>query len=150
MEDVIMQITGPNVVLITIDTQSSYLEARKSIEEKIVKKSDDIEPKAAIELKLKQNTYNDYCVNTREVFIDRMLENAEERERIVRFARNLVLNLVLPGDGGNAIRKQIKCPTNFQKKKKKLAVKAPSQLNTRHAFEIYSTKILSFILKIYW
>lgn len=53
MEDVLMQITDPNVVLETIDTQSSYLEACKSIEEKIGKKSDNVEPKAAIELKLK-------------------------------------------------------------------------------------------------
>jgi hypothetical protein len=45
MEDVLTQITDPNVVLETIATQSSYLEARKSIE--------DVEPKAVTKLKLK-------------------------------------------------------------------------------------------------
>lgn len=39
MEDALTQITGPNVVLEIIATQSSYLEAHKSIEEKNVKKS---------------------------------------------------------------------------------------------------------------
>lgn len=76
MEDVLTQITDPNVVLETIATHSSYLEARKSIEEKNVKKSNDVEPKAVMKPKLKQNMYNDYSDNTREVFIDRMLESA--------------------------------------------------------------------------
>ncbi|KAG1399155.1 hypothetical protein G6F60_007902 [Rhizopus arrhizus] len=89
MKDVLTQITDPNVVLETIATQSSYLEARKSIEERNVKKIDDVEPKAATKPKLKQNMYNDYSDNTREVFIDRMLEIAEERGRIVRFAKEL-------------------------------------------------------------
>lgn len=39
--------------------------------------------------KLKQNMYNDYSDNTREMFIDRILESAEERGRIVRFAKGL-------------------------------------------------------------
>ncbi|KAI7906584.1 uncharacterized protein BX663DRAFT_427433, partial [Cokeromyces recurvatus] len=34
VEDVLTQITGPNIVLETIATQSLYLEACKSIEEK--------------------------------------------------------------------------------------------------------------------
>ncbi|KAG0747001.1 hypothetical protein G6F57_007204 [Rhizopus arrhizus] len=89
MKDVLTQITDPNVVLEIIATQSSYLEARKSIEERNVKKIDDVEPKAATKPKLKQNMYNDYSDNTREVFIDRMLEIAEERGRIVRFAKEL-------------------------------------------------------------
>ncbi|KAG1376532.1 hypothetical protein G6F61_007519 [Rhizopus arrhizus] len=89
MKDVLTQITDPDVVLETIATQSSYLEARKSIEERNVKKIDDVEPKAATKPKLKQNMYNDYSDNTREVFIDRMLEIAEERGRIVRFAKEL-------------------------------------------------------------
>jgi hypothetical protein len=42
MEDILTQITNPNVVLETIATQSSYLEARKSIEEKRVMTSDDV------------------------------------------------------------------------------------------------------------
>ncbi|KAI8060412.1 uncharacterized protein B0P05DRAFT_477956, partial [Gilbertella persicaria] len=79
VEDVLTQITDPNVVLETIATQSSYLEARKSIEERNVKKSNDVEPKAATKPKLKQSMYNDYSDNTREVFIDRMLESVEER-----------------------------------------------------------------------
>lgn len=77
MEDVLTHITGPNVV------QSSYLEARESFEEEKVKKSDDVEPKAAMKSKLKQNMYNDHSDNTREVIVDQMLESAEERGRIV-------------------------------------------------------------------
>lgn len=45
--------------------------------------------KATMKPKLKQNMYNDYSDNTREMFIDRMLESAEERGRIVRFAKGL-------------------------------------------------------------
>ncbi|KAG1050346.1 hypothetical protein G6F43_007369 [Rhizopus delemar] len=60
MEDVLTHITGPNVV------QSSYLEARESFEEEKVKKSDDVEPEAAMKSKMKQNMYNDHSDNTRE------------------------------------------------------------------------------------
>jgi hypothetical protein len=42
MEDILTQITAPNIILETIISQSSYLEARKSIEEKIEKKSNNI------------------------------------------------------------------------------------------------------------
>lgn len=42
MEDILTQITNPNVVLENIAIRSSYLEARKSIEEKRVMISDDI------------------------------------------------------------------------------------------------------------
>ncbi|KAG1135586.1 hypothetical protein G6F37_012654 [Rhizopus arrhizus] len=89
MGDTLTQITDPNIVLETITSQSTYLAIRKSTEEKIVKKSDDIKPKAVTKPKSKLTTYNDYSDKTREVFIDRMLESAEERERIVRFAKEL-------------------------------------------------------------
>lgn len=89
MEDILTQITDPNIVLETITSQSSYLETRKSIEEKIMKKSDDIKPKAVTKPKSKRTAYNNYNDKTREVLIDRMLESAEERGRIVRFAKEL-------------------------------------------------------------
>lgn len=48
-----MQIKDPNLVLQTIVLQNFYLEAHRFIEEKIVKKSDAIEPKAVTKLRLK-------------------------------------------------------------------------------------------------
>ena len=81
MEGTLTQITVPNVVLETVATQSSYLDARKSIEERNAKKRDDVDPKAATKSKSKQNT--------KEVLIDQMLKRAEERGRRARFAKEL-------------------------------------------------------------
>ena len=90
MENILTQITNPNVVLETIGIQNSYLEARKSIEEKRDMVSDDI---CTTKLKQKLNMYNSYSDRTREVSIDRVLESAEERERTVRFAKELGVEL---------------------------------------------------------
>ncbi|CEP13352.1 hypothetical protein [Parasitella parasitica] len=46
-------------------------------------------PRATTKLKQKQNVYNSYSDRAREVPVDRMLESAEERGRIVRFANEL-------------------------------------------------------------
>lgn len=70
MKDVLTQINDPNVVLEIIVLRNFYLEAHKSIEEKIVKKSDDIEPKAVTKLRLNGDTYNDFNDRARDVFID--------------------------------------------------------------------------------
>jgi hypothetical protein len=108
MEDVLTQITDPNIVLETITLQNSYLETRKSIEEKIVKESNDI--------KLKAVTYNKYSNKIRWVFIDRMLESAEEKGRIVKFAKELGIEPRAARRWWERYQKHIKCHINFQKR----------------------------------
>lgn len=54
-----------------------------------MKKSDDIEPKIVTKLRLKRDAYNDFSDKTRDVFIDWMFEGAEERGRMVWFAKGL-------------------------------------------------------------
>lgn len=135
IEDVLTQITYPNIVLETIATQSSYLEARKSSEEKNVKKIDDIEPKSVTKPKL-ENMYNDYSDNTREVFIDRMSESSEERGRIVRFAKDL-------GVEPRTVRrrwKRYQVTNEVPYKLSKINVGRPSSFTTEH--ETYIREIL--------
>lgn len=85
MEDVLTQIKDPNIVLESLTTQKLYLSTpRPSVSKSLVKK-ETAEP-AANKSKSPAAQHTEYSDNTRETFIDRMLESPEERGKATRFA----------------------------------------------------------------
>lgn len=89
MEEVLTQVTDPNIALQTVTSQKSYLSNRKHVS-KTVAKASVMNPKPKKpERKL---VCKDYSNKTREIFINRMIEHPEERGIAARFARKLDVN----------------------------------------------------------
>ncbi|GAA5811900.1 hypothetical protein MFLAVUS_005347 [Mucor flavus] len=85
MEDVLIQIDDPNVILETITSQKTYLSVKrpeKTVEESSPKK----QPKVIVPYS--DRSYKNYSDFTRETFIDRMIEKPEERGLVAKVAKN--------------------------------------------------------------
>ncbi|KAG1448508.1 hypothetical protein G6F56_008922 [Rhizopus delemar] len=90
MEGVLTEITDPNIVLETITNRKSYL-ANKPAEKNIVVKEAK-ETKALDDKSAKSAVYNTYTDKQREDFIDKMIENPEEKGNITKFAKEFLIN----------------------------------------------------------
>lgn len=89
MEEVLMQVTDPNIVLQTVTSQKTYLSNRKHVS-KTVAKASAVNPKP--KKPERKSVYKDYSNKTREIFINRMIEHPEEIRIAARFARELDVN----------------------------------------------------------
>lgn len=89
-EGVLTEITDPNIVFETITNRQTYLAnnpAEKNVVEKEAKESKNLDAKPA-----KPAVYNTYTDKQREDFIDRMIENPEEKRNVTKFAKKLLIN----------------------------------------------------------
>ncbi|KAI7863970.1 hypothetical protein BDF14DRAFT_1707187, partial [Spinellus fusiger] len=77
MEDVLTHVHDPNIVLETITSRQTYLSVKRP--EKIAEESSVKKQSKPSKLKPSVKLYNNYSDFTRETFIDRMLENPQER-----------------------------------------------------------------------
>ena len=75
MEGMLTEISDPNVVLETITSQKSYLSLKPAEKETTVKYSTKKDYRSCQE----SSVYKDYNDQTREIFIDRMIEGSTER-----------------------------------------------------------------------
>jgi dsRNA-specific ribonuclease len=90
MEGVLTEISDPNVVLETITSQKSYLSLKPAEKETTAK---DMTKKAVEVVKpTGSSIYKDYNDQTREVFIDRMIEGPLERAKVTLHAKDLGIN----------------------------------------------------------
>ncbi|EIE78679.1 hypothetical protein RO3G_03383 [Rhizopus delemar RA 99-880] len=90
MEGVLTETTDPNIVFETITSRKSYLAnkpAEKNIVVKEAKEKNTLDDKSA-----KSAFYNTYTDKQREDFIDKMIENPEEKGNITRFSKELLIN----------------------------------------------------------
>jgi hypothetical protein len=90
MEDVLTHVDDPNIVLETITSQQTYLSVKRP--EKIAEESSVKKQSKPSNLKPSVKLYNNDSDFTREMFIDRMLENPQERGLAVKVARDLNSN----------------------------------------------------------
>ncbi|KAG1150441.1 hypothetical protein G6F37_011198 [Rhizopus arrhizus] len=90
MEGVLTEITDPNIVLETIISRKGYL-ANKPTEKNIVVKEVK-ETKTSDDQPAKSAVYNIYTDKQRGDFIDKMIENPEEKGTIVKFAKEFLIN----------------------------------------------------------
>ncbi|KAG1148812.1 hypothetical protein G6F37_003843 [Rhizopus arrhizus] len=84
------EITNPNIVFETITSRQTYLAnkpAEKYVVEKEAKETKNLDAKPA-----KPAVYNTYTDKQREDFINRMIENSEEKRNITKFAKELLIN----------------------------------------------------------
>lgn len=84
------EITDPNIVLETITNRKSYL-ANKPAENDIVVKEAK-ETKTLDDKSAKSAVYNTYTDKQREDFIDKLIENPEEKGNIIKFSKELLIN----------------------------------------------------------
>ncbi|KAI8095867.1 hypothetical protein BDF21DRAFT_329678, partial [Thamnidium elegans] len=78
MEDILTYIGDPNLVLETITSRQNYLSVKRP-PKKIVEGFSVKTQSKPSKLKPSMESYNSYSDFTRETFIDRMLENPQER-----------------------------------------------------------------------
>jgi hypothetical protein len=90
MEGVLTEITDLNIVLETITSRKSYL-ANKPAEKNIIMKEAK-ETKILDGKPAKSAVYNTYTDKQREDFIDKMIENSEEKGNITKFSKELLTN----------------------------------------------------------
>ena len=76
MEGVLTEINDPNVVLESITSQKSYLSLKPAKKETTAKGSTKKDYRSCQE----SSVYKEYNDQTREIFIDRMIEGPTERE----------------------------------------------------------------------
>ena len=86
MEGVLTEITDPNIVLETITNQKAYLSLKPS--EKTAVKKAAVKPKDTMP-KTRAVLYNQLSDQTREVFIDRMIERPVQRGLVTQHAKKL-------------------------------------------------------------
>jgi hypothetical protein len=87
MEDVLTHVNDPNIVLETITSRQTYLSSKRP--EKIAEESSVKKQSKHSKLKPLVKLYNNYGDFTRGTFIDRMLENPQERGLVVKVAKDL-------------------------------------------------------------
>ncbi|KAI9494113.1 hypothetical protein BDB00DRAFT_871641 [Zychaea mexicana] len=87
MEDVLTQIDDPNIVLETITNRETYLSAKRP--EKATGEPSVTKPMKSSNLTKSIKSYSIYSDTTRESFIDRMLEQPQERGLVAKVAREL-------------------------------------------------------------
>ncbi|KAG1607144.1 hypothetical protein G6F46_012510 [Rhizopus delemar] len=87
MEDVLTQIDDPNIVLETITNRETYLSAKRP--EKATGEPSVTKPLKSSNLTKSTKSYSIYSDTTRESFIDRMLEQPQERGLVAKVAREL-------------------------------------------------------------
>lgn len=87
MEDFLTQIDDPNIVLETITNRETYLSAKRP--EKATGEPSVTKPLKSSNLTKSIKSYSIYSDTTRESFIDRMLEQPQERGLVAKVAREL-------------------------------------------------------------
>lgn len=87
MEDVLTQIDDPNIVLETITNRETYLNAKRP--EKVTSEPAVKKQLKSSNLTKSAKSYNLYSDMTRETFIDRMIEQPQERGLVAKVAREL-------------------------------------------------------------
>jgi transposase len=90
MEGVLTEVNDPNVILETITSQKSYLSLKPAEKETTTK--DTIIKVVELSETADKGIYNDYSDQTREVFIDRMIEGPMERGKVTLHAKDLGIN----------------------------------------------------------
>src|SRR6478609_5682072 len=90
MEGVLTEVSDPNVVLETITSQKSYLSLKPV--EKETPANNTIKKVVELTKPINNGVYKDYNDQTREVFIDRMIEGPMERGKVTLHAKDLRIN----------------------------------------------------------
>ncbi|KAG0734658.1 hypothetical protein G6F57_012312 [Rhizopus arrhizus] len=90
MEGVLTEVSDPNVVLETITSQKSYLSLKPV--EKETPANNTIKKVVELTKPIDNGVYKDYNDQTREVFIDRMIEGPMERGKVTLHAKDLRIN----------------------------------------------------------
>ncbi|KAG2215202.1 hypothetical protein INT46_001478 [Mucor plumbeus] len=90
MEGVLTHVDDPSIVLETITSRQTYLGVKRP--EKFVEQSSVKKQSKPSKLKPSVKLYNNDSDFAREMFIDRMLENPQERGLVVKVARDLNSN----------------------------------------------------------
>jgi DNA invertase Pin-like site-specific DNA recombinase len=90
MEGVLTKVSDPNVVLETITRQKSYLSPKPAKKETAA--NDTIKKGVEVTKPIDNGVYKDCDDQTREVFIDRMIEGPMERGKVNLHAKNLGIN----------------------------------------------------------
>jgi hypothetical protein len=85
MEDVLTQIDDPNIVLKTITSRETYLSVKRP--EKVASEPPVNKPLKSSNLTKPAKPHNLYSDTAREAFIDRMLEQPQERGLVAKVAR---------------------------------------------------------------
>jgi hypothetical protein len=88
MDSVLTEISDPNVILETITSQKSYLSLKPAEKETTAKDS----TKKGYNSGQESSVYKDYNNQTKEIFIDRMIEGPTERGKVTLHAKDLGIN----------------------------------------------------------